>query len=232
MVLVLTKITLALFFLLILSPLYADQSPKPQSIVVESFCNNQLGAFPEGWKAKDDKGKHIYKVRKEDYYFLEANTKAEAIAIAKEFKYDLKEYPVLSWRWRALKLPSGGDERCKEAADSAAGVYVVFEGRVRRNVVKYVWSSSLPIDTCTESPYDSPVCKTRIIVLENHNSPLGEWVSEERNVYEDYKHLFGEEPNKVKAIGIMSDSDNTNSQAIAHYADIIVKKVPRTCLDP
>ena len=56
----------------------------------------------------------------------------------------------------------------------------------------------------TESPYSS---KTKIIVLRNQSSPAGEWVSERANVYEDYKRLFGGEPELVQAVGLMSDSE-------------------------
>lgn len=193
---------------------------------VDPFFKSSVGQFPKTWEAKDEKAREIYKVRMEgDCYFVEANAKGEAVAIAKKFEYDLKKYPILSWKWRVLKLPEGADERYKERADSAAAVYVIFEERFgRRKVLKYVWSSSLPVGTSTESPYDSIICKTKVIVLENQNSPLDRWISEEVNVYKDYKCTFGGEPRKVEAIGIMSDSDNTKSQAIAHYTDIMIKQ--------
>ncbi len=38
----------------------------------------------------------------------------------------------------------------------------------------------------TESPYNS---KTKIIVLRNQSSPVGEWVDETANVYEDYNGI-------------------------------------------
>lgn len=73
----------------------------------------------------------------------------------------------------------------------------------------------------TESPY---ISKTKIIVLRNQSSPMGERVSERANVYEDYKRLFGGEPELVQAIGLMSDSDNTCSRAVAHYKEVRVSK--------
>ena len=64
----------------------------------------------------------------------------------------------------------------------------------------------------------------RVVVLRNQSSPLGPWVSEKVNVYEDYKRLFGREPKHVQAIGLMSDSDNTESRAKAHYKGISTSK--------
>jgi len=98
---------------------------------------------------------------------------------------------------------------------------VIFPGYLRPDNIKYVWSTSLPIGTTTKSPYNS---KTKIVVLRNESSPLGTWVSEKINVYEDYKRLFGREPKTVKAVGLMSDSDNTESRAIADYKEISISK--------
>jgi hypothetical protein len=188
---------------------------------VEDFSAFEVGTFPEGWKSRGGEGSEVYRVRSNKEAYLEATSVNSAVTIAKEFEYDLKEYPFLEWQWRVLELPQGGDERHKKTGDSAAAVYVIFEGRFRPNNIKYVWSASLPLGTTTESPYSG---KTKIVVLRNQSSPVGEWVSEKVNVYEDYKRLFGGEPQLAQAIGVMSDSDNTGSRAIAHYKGIRVSK--------
>ena len=188
---------------------------------VEDFSRFKAGTFPEGWKARGGDGSKVYRVKANQESYLEARAISSAVAIAKKFEYDLKEYPCLSWQWRVLELPRGGDERHKKTGDSAAAIYVIFPGRFRPDNIKYVWSASLPIGTITESPYNS---KTKIVVLQNQSSPSGTWVSEKVNVYEDYKRLFGGEPEHVQAIGLMSDSDNTKSRAEADYRGISISK--------
>ncbi len=196
-----------------------------RKIVVETFLSSKPGEFPKGWSSK--RGKEalaIYTVRRErDDAFLEAVSKNAAISIGKEISFNPRDYTILSWRWRTIKLPKGGDERLKKTGDSAAGVYVIFPNFIQPKAIKYVWSSSLPIGFTTPSPYSS---KTLIVVLRNHLSPLNQWVTEEVDIYSDFKALFGEEPSMVKGIAIMSDSDNTNSEAIAHYDDIVIKRSP------
>ena len=188
---------------------------------VEDFSRFKAGTFPEGWKARGGDGSKVYRVKANQESYLEARAISSAVAIAKKFEYDLKEYPFLSWQWRVLELPRGGDERHKKTGDSATAIYVIFPGLFRPDTIKYVWSASLPIGTTTESPYNS---KTKIVVLRNQSSPLGTWVSEKVNVYEDYKRVFGREPEHVQAIGLMSDSDNTESRAQAHYKGISISK--------
>jgi len=210
---------LALFFLLsgvlAIGSLAGDESAGIKE--VEDFSRFRSGTFPEGWKSRGGDGSKVYTVKTDRGIYLEAKAIHSAISIAKKFEYDLKEYPFLSWQWRVLELPIGGDERYKKAGDSAAAIYVIFPGYLRPDNIKYVWSASLPIGTTTNSPYNS---KTKIVVLRNESSPVGTWVSEKVNVYEDYKRLFGREPKPVKAVGLMSDSDNTESRAIAHYKRI------------
>jgi hypothetical protein len=49
---------------------------------------------------------------------------------------------------------------------------------------------------------------------------MGEWQSLSRNLYEDYKKAFKEEPGKLIAYGVMSDTDNTGASIEAWYGDI------------
>jgi hypothetical protein len=215
-------IVVSMVLLLALGIVYAAGSVAGESTSirrVEDFSSFQDNSFPEGWKSRGGDASEVYRVRSNHETYLEATATKSAVAIAKEFGYDPKEYPFLQWQWRALVLPKGGDERFKETGDSAAGIYVIFEGLIRPDTLKYVWSTSLPLGTTLESPYNS---KVKVVVLRNQSSPLGEWVSESVNVYEDYRRLFGKEPKPVQAIGLLSDSDNTGSQAVAHYKGIAV----------
>lgn len=212
-------IVILLTFLSMLFIVPASGSERGQTRRVEDFSSFKDGSFPEGWKSRGGDETAVYRVRSGKEAFLEANAVNSAVAIAKKCAYELHEYPYLKWKWRVLQLPKGGDERFKESGDSAAAIYVIFEGFFRPNTIKYVWSASLPQGTTTESPYNS---KVKIVVLRNQNSPLDQWISETVDVSADYKRLFNEEPEKVQAIGLMSDSDNTSSTAIAHYREIVL----------
>lgn len=213
----------ALLVLVLFSAGLAQASEEmAETKIVEDFGRQAEGSFPEGWKARHSGAEEVYRVsRQENEAFLAARSKGEAVAIAKEFKYRLQDYPYLSWEWRVLCLPQGAEESKKELADSAAGVYVIFEGWVSPNTLKYVWSSSLPQGQTTESPY---AATTKIIVLESGPEKKGEWVAEKVNVLEDYRRLFGQEPGQVQAIGLMSDSDNTRSIAEADYRRLQVSR--------
>jgi hypothetical protein len=71
------------------------------------------------------------------------------------------------------------------------------------------------------NPYTDRV---KMIVVESGEIKLNQWLNEERNVYEDYKKAFGEEPSMISGIAIMTDTDNTGESATAYYGDILFKK--------
>jgi len=56
--------------------------------------------------------------------------------------------------------------------------------------------------------------------VESGNEKAGTWVSEERNIFEDYRKMFGEEPPALGGVAIMTDTDDTQDEATAYYGDI------------
>lgn len=62
-------------------------------------------------------------------------------------------------------------------------------------------------------------------MVESGPAKLNTWVTEERNVYEDYKSAFGEEPPMISGVAIMTDTDNSGEAAEAYYGDIVLKKL-------
>ncbi|MDO5577069.1 MAG: DUF3047 domain-containing protein [Fibrobacter sp.] len=202
--------------------IYASEN-KLSSIVIDTFSNytNENNKLPYGWYATQDDVSMFFMEKENENWFIKIRTQGGNTTIGKECKYRVSEYPVLSWRWRMHKLPDGARESVRDSADSGAGVYVIFKGAFRLNrMLKYVWSSSLPKGSVTDSPYNK---RTKIIVLRNNTDRLGEWLFEEVNVLEDYRRVFNEEPPKVECIAIMSDSDNTQSLVEADYDDIRVR---------
>ena len=77
--------------------------------------------------------------------------------------------------------------------------------------------------TTVPNPYTNQV---HMIVVESGSTKLNTWITEEHNVYEDYKRAFGQEPPMISGVAIMTDTDNTGESAEAYYGDIVFKKRP------
>ena len=63
-----------------------------------------------------------------------------------------------------------------------------------------------------------------MIVVPGDEGGVGQWTKFRRNVLEDYRRIFGEEPSDIVAVGVMSDSDDTGEQARALYGDITFRR--------
>jgi len=192
----------------------------PTGIVpLETFEGYQLFTYPEPWKVRGDQqeARAVYQIMVESgNHFLHARADRQAIQIGLLRVFSPQDFPRLRWRWRVAQLPPGGDEGRKETHDSAAGVYVIFDNQIFPRVIKYVWSSTLPVGTHVQNPL---YWRAKIVVLKSGPANLGQWHQETVNFYQDYQDLFGERPGKVQGIGLATSSTATQSLAIADYDD-------------
>jgi hypothetical protein len=65
--------------------------------------------------------------------------------------------------------------------------------------------------------------RIRKIVVESGSERLNQWLMYERKITTDYENAFGEAPGALIGIGLMTDSDNTQSQVQAWYGAIQLK---------
>lgn len=182
--------------------------------------------LPKGWELKQWFGDthRIGIIEEKGEKVLNLGSEKNSFGIYKEFEFDSKSLPVLTWRWRVAQLPEGGDVRKKKKDDQAAQLYVMFPRfpkMVNTRLVGYIWDTSTPKGEKVTSPKSS---NTRYIVLQSGKEHLGEWIAEKRNIYEDYKTLFGEEPPEAGGITIMIDSNDTESSAESYFDDIRIAK--------
>jgi hypothetical protein len=208
------RIVFLIIFLLRSFPVFAE------SPLYISFKGEELGNFPSGWASFDNRNAHkIYSIHAEGgKKFIHSESKGSAVQIGYEKKWNLKEFPVLQWEWRAIRFPEGTNEREKSGNDSVLGLYIVFGRWPMLKAIKYIWSDTLPVGTS----FNSPAYKdSKILVVRSGRSQAGSWIRERRDVLSDFHLLFGyEEKNPVaKGIAILTDSDNTNSHAVGDYGE-------------
>jgi hypothetical protein len=81
-------------------------------------------------------------------------------------------------------------------------------------VLNYVWESRLPIGTALDNAYTA---RAKIIVARSGAADVGRWVTERRDLYEDYRRVVGGEPPRIAGIALMTDTDDTGERAVAYY---------------
>jgi hypothetical protein len=174
-----------------------------------------------GWQTKVFSGETRYSLESPDGRFaLRADSSAAASGRYREVSVDLNKTPILNWTWKVGGILTGNDERTRAGDDYPARVYVVFSGGLmfwRTRAINYVWSNKQPIDSRWPNAFTD---HAHMIAIESGSDRVGQWISECRDVRADYWRAFGEEPGRVDAVAIMTDTDNTGTVATAWYGDI------------
>ena len=170
---------------------------------------------------------------------LRARAKAAASALKLPLKLDVHQRPWLRWQWKVNNLLPQADLTSRYDEDSPVRILVSFDGdreklsgkdrlfieKVRLftgqelpyATLMYVWDNQQTLEKIIPNANTSRIQK---IVVQSGAEQVGRWHSLERNVLEDYRRVFNEEPGELLAIGVMTDSDNTQSEVEAFYGDM------------
>lgn len=143
---------------------------------------------------------------------------ATALYLAKEI--DLTRTPILEWSWRIERTFGDIDETSKAGDDYPARLYAVYDGgwrRWRTEAVNYVWASALPEGSTWPNAYTS---RARMVALRSGTDRTGEWVTERRNLVDDFRELHGTERRLIHGIAIMTDCDDTGQPMEGWYGEI------------
>ena len=190
------------------------------STPLEDFERYDNGAFPDRWRGRNDEARKIYRIEAESgNRFLRAHADKQAVQIGLEHIIEPKQQRHLAWRWRVHQLPAGADERNGDKHDSAAQVYVIFDNQYWPRVIKYIWSTALPVGSRFANPLYS---RGIVVVLRSGSAEREKWQNEEVDFYDDYIKSFATSPGKVQGIGVLTSSDATKGLAIADYDDFVL----------
>ena len=199
-------------------------------VVIEDWSKSSVGAkgIPSGWEGQRW-GSPAYDftiVENDGQHVLRLVSKNEGSTVSKDVKgkINLNETPILEWRWKAVTLPTNGDSRRKETDDQAAQIYVTwprFPEAVRSRIIGYVWDTTAPAGTIVKSQKTSTVT---YVIVRSGTTDLGKWLTESRNVAEDFRKIYGEEPDNPGFISVSIDSNDTHSSAESFMGPILFRK--------
>lgn len=162
-----------------------------------------------------------------------------ARALAQEVAIDVHRTPMMAWRWKIAGLIPGADPNVASREDAPARIVLEFDGdRSRLSLadralsklcntlfgrplpyaaIVYIWAGSAPVGTVIPNPYTGRV---KMIVASSGAGGVRTWQSLTRDVAADFRLAFDENPGRLTSVGVLTDSDNTESRAEAWYGDI------------
>lgn len=201
---------------------------------------------PKGWKTVtyfNTSPTNYQVVKYRNTYVLKAESIGTSSSLFKEVEADLNDYPVISWRWKISNAIRQAIETREDRNDSSARVIVVFRSEpeeispwygleylvqkiIRRNEpvgprIEYIWGNKIQRGEIVDNP---SVKYSKVIVVESGEKKANRWIRERRNLLEDYRAAFGIEPKGILALGIQTDTDQSNEGVTAYYGEISLSK--------
>lgn len=200
-------------------------------------------ALPNGWnfyRIAPNKKKTVYRL--ENYQgrtVLSANSKTSASGLAVKLRPMQANNLWLKWEWKALAAIPEADNTERSNDDAPLRIMVAFDGdksklplREKLNfemahllngqelpyaTLMYIWSGKSPVNTLIDNALTTRI---KMMVVDSGWENLGNWHQHQRDLAADYKLAYGEAPGEVIGVALLTDSDNTKSEARAIYGDI------------
>lgn len=176
---------------------------------------------------------------------LRARANRSASLLRHALRVEPSALGTLSFAWRVPALIDGADVRDRDLEDAPVRVLLSFEGDESRLSVRnrmvfdlahavagerppyatlmYVWDARAPQGSVVVSERTDRVRK---IVLESGSQRLGAWHHYERDIAADFERAFGERPGALTGVALMTDADNTGTQATAWYGAVCLGPAP------
>lgn len=200
------------------------------------------GSAYQGWvhmslpgKAQTDYRPMLYGPREA----LEVQALSSASLMRQRLSIPAAELGAIRFSWRVPALMPQADLARREVADAVVRVVLSFEGdRTRLSARDHMLSELALLMTGEPLPYATLMyvwCPTREagsiitnprtdrirkLVVEAGTARLDQWLDYERDVRDDYREVFGEEPGRLIGVALMTDSDNTGSHVRAWYGPV------------
>jgi len=210
---------------------------------IPAFSTAQPGSPPAPWevvKVNENKKLTAYALVKDGgNVVLHAISDGSASALGVPTRLDIARTPMLAWRWKVASLIHHADHAVASKEDAPARLMLTFDGDKNRLPVTdratialvsklygrelpyatlmYVWSNDAPVGTVIANPHTKRI---QMVVASSGKGGVGAWQALKRNLRDDYRKAFGEDPGPLTSIAAFTDSDNTGSRAEAWYGDI------------
>ena len=217
---------LVVFALLALAGLAAAAD----QVLTEDWKSSTVGAtgLPGNWKPQNWGTPNYQNIKIVDdggHRALSMKSADDSSTINRDIKgkVDLNATPILEWEWKAIALPKGANSCNKDTDDQAGQVFLLwprFPEQVRSRIIGYVWDTTRPVGTTCKSEKTGMVT---YIVVRSGSADLNRWITEQRNVVEDFKKVYGDTPDAPAVLSLAIDSNDTHSTAEVMYGAVRFK---------
>ncbi len=146
-------------------------------------------------------------------FVLKAKSDASASGLVWKESFNVKESPILRWKWKVSNVYSKGNAKEKSGDDYPIRIYVMFEYNPETagfweaalyesvkllygeyppyNSLNYIWANKDHKEDIIPNSFTN---KAQMILLQKGTKHVGEWMIENVNILKDYQRAFGKTP--------------------------------------
>jgi hypothetical protein len=212
-------------------------------------AENRLGGLPRCWRPqvmRRDLPITRYEMAERDgRRVLHSVSDGATSGLRCDVDVDPNDTPWLHWTWRVDSIELHATVAFDELDDSPTRVIVAFDGdnslltprdRLFHEMVEmvtgyaapfatlmYVWDGQAAPESILRYPRTTRI---RYLVVESGAANTGRWLGYSRNLVEDYRRVFGAEPGRIRAVAVLTDSDDLKTHSEAWYGDIGFSRAP------
>ncbi len=179
--------------------------------------------------------------------YVKAVSSNSASGMVWQGEFDVYDYPMIRWRWKVSNVYIKGKALEKAGDDYPMRIYVMFKYNPKDPHVKrtfkyglaklfygkyppytslnYIWANREHQQRFIPIPFAK---EAMMIPLQSGSERVGQWLEEERNILEDYREAFGENPPAKAGLAFMNDSDNTGESSESWIDWIEIFKGPES----
>lgn len=222
--------------------------PAPTDAVTPFSSAEPGGHLPTGWQrwiitpAKRPTRYDLILDPDSQQVVLHAIADNAATGLRQRLDVDPQAQPIVAWQWRLQAVVADADATDHRVEDSPVRLLLFFDGDPTRLSARelilmetaraltgqvppyatliYTWENRLPAGTVVDNAHTSRV---KMVVAGSGKEQLGRWQHFERDYVADYRRAFGEAPQRLIGIGVLTDTDNTGQRIEAFYGDITLR---------
>ena len=195
----------------------ALRSPAAATDLLRLGQSSAGAPLPVGWRSRSVRGQGAPMtviIDSAGLRYLHVSGAARAAWFVRELDMPLSRDGNLSWQWRVPLAPVGSDIGSKASDDAALRVFVVFGRRGMLDgaprALFYTIANGRPAVT------DPTATDQRRfgVVSAGHPDLARDWVGVSVNPFADYRRFWHADADRIVAVGIMQDTDQTRSPAV------------------
>jgi hypothetical protein len=207
-------------------PTSAGDQVKKETFVVDysKFPNDKAGK--PFWEKKVKAGKADISVVKDEELktnVLSVKSDVASYYFQRPLDIDINKFEHVSWKWKVVKNPKGGDVRRSATDDQAIQVLLAFEGKY---LISYIWDPTAPVGHSKDSSIPFLVAQ-KILVLESGDKNLNKWLEIRRDIKADFKKLYKKDPPKLVGIAVQANSQHTKTKCEAFLSPVVFEAVKK-----